>query len=180
MELWFALQEEQPVRFAFTDSLLSDAADTVCALKAMNIEVELLSGDRQPAVRRAAGALGIENWHAETRPDGKVAHLNELKAAGHRVLMVGDGINDAPALDWVSTAVEELQQAEDTRLLSRTTAFGYYDHNFIGLIEHRGESQIDGGDHSRQRIWRVRAKRVVLATGATWRRDGVGHGGLCV
>ena len=98
MELWFALQEEQPVRFAFTDSLLSDAADTVRALKAMNIEVELLSGDRQPAVRRAAGALGIENWHAETRPDGKVAHLNELKAAGHRVLMVGDGINDAPAL----------------------------------------------------------------------------------
>ena len=98
MELWFSLQGEPPVRFAFTDTLLDDAADTVRALKAMSIDVRLLSGDLGPAVHRAAQALGIENWQAEIRPDGKVDHLNELKAAGRHVLMVGDGMNDAPAL----------------------------------------------------------------------------------
>ena len=55
---------------------------------------------------------------------------------------------------------------DDVSILKRTTAFGYYDHNFLGMIEQRQANVSHGGSNSRQRLWRVRAKQVVLATGA--------------
>ena len=79
----------------------------------------LLSGDREAAVRDAASALGIEEWAAEVRPDGKIGRLEALKAQGCRVLMVGDGLNDAPALAAAhaslspSTAADVSQTASD-------------------------------------------------------------------
>ena len=98
MELWFTRPGAQPVRFAFDDVLRADAADCVEALKARGLEVMVLSGDRAPAVRRIADAVGIEAWEADLSPDEKLARLSALVAAGRRPLMVGDGINDAPAL----------------------------------------------------------------------------------
>jgi Cu2+-exporting ATPase len=59
---------------------------------------ELLSGDRVNAVSAAAGGVGIGRWQAAVPPGGKIARLEELKAGGRKVLMVGDGLNDAPAL----------------------------------------------------------------------------------
>lgn len=97
-EMWLAVEREMPVRFVFTDVLRADARETIDSLKRMGLTVELLSGDREPAVRKAAETLGIETWRAECPPDAKAARLNELTASGRRVLMVGDGLNDAPAL----------------------------------------------------------------------------------
>ena len=62
------------------------------------IEVEILSGDREPAVRHAAAQLGIREWRAGVTPADKIARIEELKRQGVKVLMVGDGMNDAPAL----------------------------------------------------------------------------------
>ena len=62
------------------------------------IAVEILSGDREPAVRHAAQSLGIHEWRAGVTPADKIARIDELKRQGSKVMMVGDGMNDAPAL----------------------------------------------------------------------------------
>jgi Cu2+-exporting ATPase len=86
------------VVFQFEDSLRADAAATVARLKAMGLAVHLLSGDREAAVNRVAQAVGIETAVARASPQAKLAYVDALSKAGARVLMVGDGINDAPAL----------------------------------------------------------------------------------
>jgi Cu2+-exporting ATPase len=60
--------------------------------------VEILSGDREPAVKHAAQLLGIHEWRASVTPADKIARIDELKRQGLKVMMVGDGMNDAPAL----------------------------------------------------------------------------------
>ncbi|MBL8551243.1 MAG: heavy metal translocating P-type ATPase [Hyphomonadaceae bacterium] len=97
-EMWFARAGEAPVRFAFEDALRPDAIETIAALKARGLAVELLSGDRPAAVETAARAAGITRWRAAATPQEKIARLVELKAQGHRPLMLGDGLNDAAAL----------------------------------------------------------------------------------
>ena len=87
-----------PVPFKFEDALRSDAVDVVAALQRAGFEVELVSGDRAQAVEVAAKSAGIATWGGGVRPDGKIAWLRDLSAAGSKVLMVGDGLNDAPAL----------------------------------------------------------------------------------
>ncbi len=76
----------------------SDAAATVAALKARGLRVMLLSGDREAAVARTARRAGIDEWRSHCLPTDKASTLSALRQAGRRVLMVGDGINDAPAL----------------------------------------------------------------------------------
>ena len=75
-----------------------DAIAAVKALKAQGYDVRIMSGDRAEAVAPIAAALGISDWQAALKPADKIAALDALKAAGRRVLMVGDGLNDAPAL----------------------------------------------------------------------------------
>jgi Cu2+-exporting ATPase len=84
--------------FAVRQRLRRDAADAISLLQKAGIEVEILSGDREPAVRHAAQSLGIHEWRAGVTPADKIARIEELKRQGARVLMVGDGMNDAPAL----------------------------------------------------------------------------------
>jgi Cu2+-exporting ATPase len=97
-ELWLRVGPGAPAVFRFEDTLRSDAAATVGALKARGYRIMLLSGDREAAVAKTARRAGIEEWRAHCLPTDKVAALSALRKAGHRVLMVGDGINDAPAL----------------------------------------------------------------------------------
>ncbi|MET3356264.1 UNVERIFIED_ORG: Cu2+-exporting ATPase [Xanthobacter viscosus] len=79
-------------------ALRPDALEVVAALKARGLDVRILSGDREAAVAPVAQALGIAHWDAGLKPADKIAVLDRLKADGRRVLMVGDGLNDAPAL----------------------------------------------------------------------------------
>jgi len=84
--------------FAVRQRIRPDAATVISALHRMGLTVEMLSGDREPAVRAAALTLGIHQWRAEVTPVDKIARIDELARHGHKVLMVGDGLNDAPAL----------------------------------------------------------------------------------
>ena len=84
--------------FQFEDQLRPEAADTVAELKRMGLAVHLLSGDREAAVTRVATAVGIDTAVSRASPQAKLAYVDALAKAGKKVLMVGDGINDAPAL----------------------------------------------------------------------------------
>ncbi|WP_118132407.1 heavy metal translocating P-type ATPase [Oceanicella sp. SM1341] len=87
-----------PRVFRFADNPKPDAAATVAGLQARGLRVLLLSGDAPEAVAHAAGATGIAEWQARLTPAEKLAALHALAAEGRRVAMVGDGLNDAPAL----------------------------------------------------------------------------------
>ena len=89
---------ERTALFHMRQALRSDAVMAVAALRRRGLKLEILSGDSAPAVAEVARALGVENWRADCKPADKVARLQELAAGGAKVLMVGDGINDAPAL----------------------------------------------------------------------------------
>ncbi|KXC06135.1 heavy metal translocating P-type ATPase [Microbacterium hominis] len=83
---------------AVADTVRADSADTVAALAAMGLDVVLLTGDNAGAAHAVAEAVGIRSVVAGVLPEGKVAEIERLRAGGHRVAMVGDGINDAAAL----------------------------------------------------------------------------------
>jgi Cu2+-exporting ATPase len=97
-ELWLGHPGWPPHRFAFSDRLRPDAASVVARVKAAGLRVELLSGDRAPVVADVAAAVGIDAWSAGCDPAAKCARLEALRAGGRKPLMVGDGLNDAPAL----------------------------------------------------------------------------------
>jgi Cu2+-exporting ATPase len=84
--------------FAVRQALRPDARTTVASLQEAGYECRILSGDREAAVAEVAGRVGIAIWAAGVKPAGKIAALAALAAAGRRVAMVGDGLNDAPAL----------------------------------------------------------------------------------
>ncbi|MEK9752288.1 MAG: sarcosine oxidase subunit alpha family protein, partial [Rhodospirillaceae bacterium] len=113
-----------------------------------------------------AGPAGLAAALAATRAGARVILADDQDRAGGWLLNDSREVMDAPAADWVAAVMAELDAAEDTRVLTGTAAFGYYDHNFMGLCQHLGPTQADGAGGARQRIWRVRAKQVVLATGA--------------
>ena len=84
--------------FDIDEDIREDAANTIAELKRAGIAVEMLSGDRQTAVKRVAEALGIATLAAANTPQDKLSHIKQLQKAGHKVAMVGDGLNDGPVL----------------------------------------------------------------------------------
>ncbi len=96
--LWYRSEDGALAAFRFEDRLRTDAGEAVAALKRAGFAIEILSGDREETVATAARAVGVDCWRARTTPPEKIARLAALKAEGRRVLMVGDGLNDAPAL----------------------------------------------------------------------------------
>ena len=89
---------ETTALFHVRQSLRPDAAATVQALTALGLRLVILSGDARAPVEAAARALGIAEWRAQMKPADKIAFIEELRVKGLRPLMVGDGLNDAPAL----------------------------------------------------------------------------------
>jgi len=87
------------------DELRDSAKPLLAALAQRGLQVELLSGDAEPAVARVASELGLSRWRSDVSPDEKLAHLQQLQAQGERVLMVGDGINDVPVLSGAFVSV---------------------------------------------------------------------------
>lgn len=84
--------------FTFREMLRPGAGPALATLAAQGLGVEIVSGDHDRAVRGVADAIGVDRFAADVRPEGKLTRLAELATQGHRTLMVGDGLNDAPAL----------------------------------------------------------------------------------
>ena len=85
----------------------ADAIAAVAAFRAAGIDVKMLSGDRDAAARRVAARVGITDVQGDCTPQEKMLRLQALQTQGHKVLMVGDGLNDGPvlAIAHVSVAV---------------------------------------------------------------------------
>ncbi|PIB92272.1 heavy metal translocating P-type ATPase [Caulobacter sp. FWC2] len=118
-ELWFGFEGDVKIRFVFEDRPRADAAETIERLRRMGLSIEVLSGDLAGPVRDIAQAVGIDQWRAELTPFDKAAIVDGLKAQGRKVLMVGDGLNDAAALAKAhasiapGAAVDAAQNAAD-------------------------------------------------------------------
>ncbi len=125
-ELWLKSGDQEPVLFTFQDRLRKDAVQVVNWFQKKGFEVLLLSGDRVDVVKDVAKELGITNYHGGAKPQDKIDRLEELKAQGKKILMVGDGLNDAPALSAAyvsispSTAADVSQNAADFIFQSQT------------------------------------------------------------
>lgn len=87
------------------DMLIEESFKAVSDLKRMGIEPVLVTGDNELSAKYVAGKLGIEKVFARMRPEDKVNVVREFQARGKKVLMVGDGINDAPALKSADIAI---------------------------------------------------------------------------
>ncbi len=83
---------------AIADPIKADARETIRRLREAGLEPVMLTGDNQTTARAVAEQVGITEYRAEVIPQDKAAVIRELQNQGHRVAMVGDGINDAPAL----------------------------------------------------------------------------------
>jgi Cu+-exporting ATPase len=93
-----AVDGKAAAAFAIADTLRGNTATVMAALKRRGLRIVMLSGDRKATAEAIARQAGIDEVIAEVLPDGKVAAIKSLQAGGHRVAMVGDGLNDAPAL----------------------------------------------------------------------------------
>ena len=96
-------------------ALRPDAAETVAALRALGLDLMILSGDRPSAVAPVAAELGIAHWRGGINPAEKIAAIETLKQQGRRALMVGDGLNDAPALAAVHVSLSPISAADITQ-----------------------------------------------------------------
>ena len=116
---WLLLaSEQQPLAWiALVDEVRPDAASLIARLQARGIAVELLSGDQSGAVAQLALQLGIDDYLASAKPGDKLSHLSQRQAAGDKVLMIGDGINDVPVLAGsdVSVAMASASDLAQTR-----------------------------------------------------------------
>ncbi len=113
----FAYGSEHHV-FAVRQKLRADAAGVIAGLRRQGIAIEILSGDRAPAVEHVARQLGVTAWRAGLNPAEKIARIAALKAQGRNVLMVGDGLNDAPALAAANVSMSPVSATH----LSQATA----------------------------------------------------------
>lgn len=118
-ELWLKAGDQAPVFLAFQDRLRKDADQVVDWFKKKDFEILLLSGDRPDVVQDVAQKLGVSTYLGAAKPQDKIDRLEALKAEGRKILMVGDGLNDAPALSAAyvsispSTAADVSQNAAD-------------------------------------------------------------------
>lgn len=121
---WFARGAGPAVEFAFADRPRPGAETAVRGLIAGGRRVILLSGDSEVPVATLAAALGIPEWQSAMRPEDKAARVAALTAEGHRVLMVGDGLNDTAALAGAHVSISPASALDAARTASDIVLLG--------------------------------------------------------
>lgn len=97
-EMWLTAFRRPPARFVVADAVRPDAQSVLAYFKKTGIHAIILSGDRAPVVGHCAAELGITDYHGDLKPGDKADLLSTWRISGGKALMVGDGLNDAPAL----------------------------------------------------------------------------------
>ncbi len=115
-----------------------------------------------------AGPSGLMAALTAARSGARVVLADDQPEAGGSLLGAAEEIDGAPAMDWATSVVAELEQLPDVRVLRRSTAFGYYDDGLVLALQRRTDhlGMAAPTHRARQRIWRIRAREVILAAGA--------------
>jgi Cu2+-exporting ATPase len=129
-ELCLTRPHAPPTVFTFAERLRPDAQDIINQLRERALNLEIISGDHLAPVNRIAAALGITRVHARFSPVQKAARIAALQAAGHRVLMVGDGLNDGPCLAAADVSLAPTSAAD----ISQTVADAVYQGDRLGPV----------------------------------------------
>ena len=116
--IYLGVEGRTVARFEVSDQLRDDAAVTVRRLASLGMSAGLVSGDAEPAVRAIAAELGIDDYRAGCSPEQKLDIIRSIQERGETVVMVGDGINDAPVLAGADTSIALAHGAE----LAQTSA----------------------------------------------------------
>lgn len=104
------------------DPLREEAGEVVCALKSMGIaKIVMMTGDSERTARAIADRVGVDEYHSEVLPEDKAAFVEKEKAEGRKVVMVGDGINDSPALSAADVGIAISEGAEIAREIADIT-----------------------------------------------------------
>lgn len=121
--IFMAVEGRIEAVFALADTIKEGAFDAVARLKNMGIEVVMLTGDHESTAAAVAKKAGVSRYYAGIMPDRKLSILKEFKSKGNTVAMVGDGINDAPALAEadvgmaIGTGTDVAMEASDITLI---------------------------------------------------------------
>ncbi|MBB5222245.1 Cu2+-exporting ATPase [Amaricoccus macauensis] len=112
---WLRIDTAPPVAFRFEDELRPEAPGTIARLRADGLPVTLLSGDSETPVAALADRLGLDRAISRATPAEKVGEIQALGAQGHRVLMIGDGLNDAAALAAAHVSISPASAVDASR-----------------------------------------------------------------
>lgn len=116
------------------DPLREEAKDVIKALKEAGIsKVVMMTGDSERTARVIAEKVGVNEYHAEVLPEEKAAFVEAEKAAGRKVIMIGDGINDSPALSAANVGVAISDGAEIAREIADVTIEADHLHGLVAL-----------------------------------------------
>lgn len=111
-EVVLSLEGEEVACFRFEDQMRPGTCEAIQTLQRFGFSAEIVSGDRPSAVEALAGKLGLASWHGGFAPADKARRCEELAREGRKVLMVGDGINDAPALAAAHVSIAPASAAD--------------------------------------------------------------------
>ncbi|TIO24090.1 sarcosine oxidase subunit alpha family protein [Mesorhizobium sp.] len=115
------------------------------------------------------GAAGLAAALTAARSGARVILADEDFRLGGRLLSEMETLDGAPTTEWVSALEREFDSLHNIRVMHRTTVFGVYDHGIYGAVERVSDHLPEPGDRVRQTLWRITAKRAILAAGATER-----------
>ncbi|HVZ57709.1 MAG TPA: cation-translocating P-type ATPase [Chitinophagaceae bacterium] len=102
----YVLVDGRPAGIVFLTDLLRDQiGDTLASLRKMGMELTMITGDQKAVAEKVARELGLTRYYAETLPQDKLNMIRGFKASGERVAMIGDGINDAPAISEANVGI---------------------------------------------------------------------------
>jgi Cu2+-exporting ATPase len=138
---FLAIGDQTPIGFEFADTLRLGARDLIDDLKSQGLDVHILSGDTEMAVKSVAQDLGITTFAAGETPISKAAYISSLHASGKTVLMIGDGLNDTAALTTAHVSISPASALDAARVASDIVFLGARLDQLVGVVGVADQSQ---------------------------------------
>ena len=135
-QLYYAKDGKLAAVILIEDPIREDARDTLDALKRHGISrIVMMTGDSDRTAKKIAGIVGVDEYHAEVLPEDKAGYVEEQKQKGYRVIMIGDGINDSPALSAADAGIAISEGADIARQIADITIAADELYSIVSLKE---------------------------------------------